>query len=72
MSKDIYKYIMVKDEELVKRNPVNSSDTGGSKTCGDCGQEIGEYHLMHCDMERCPVCKNQLFSCDCWTAYANK
>lgn len=33
--------------------------------CGDCGQESGEYHKEFCDIERCPICKNQFISCDC-------
>jgi ferredoxin len=34
------------------------------KHCGDCGCIEGELHEIGCDMERCPVCGNQLISCD--------
>ena len=35
--------------------------------CGDCGCEEGELHnfFPDCDMEKCPICKGQLLSCDC-------
>ena len=39
----------------------NSDD---DKTCGDCGVPMGEYHLANCDIERCPVCGGQFFSCE--------
>jgi len=33
--------------------------------CGDCGAKVGHYHHLGCDCERCPVCGEQLISCDC-------
>lgn len=33
--------------------------------CHDCGIINGNIHHSGCDMERCPVCKGQLISCDC-------
>ena len=35
--------------------------------CHDCGCVEGELHnyFPECDMERCPLCKGQLLSCDC-------
>lgn len=34
-------------------------------TCGDCGCHVGGLHHWGCDMETCPVCKQQLLSCEC-------
>ena len=33
--------------------------------CGDCGAQVGYFHHMGCDCERCPSCGGQLISCDC-------
>ena len=33
--------------------------------CGDCGATTGQLHLDNCDIERCPKCRGQLYSCDC-------
>jgi len=29
----------------------------------ECGREYGQYHLLGCDCEDCPICKGQLLSC---------
>ena len=47
-------------------------DTGDR--CHDCGAISGNIHHFGCDVERCPKCKNQLLSCECWdenTAFGN-
>jgi hypothetical protein len=33
--------------------------------CHDCRIKLGGIHHAHCDIERCPVCDEQLISCDC-------
>jgi len=33
--------------------------------CHDCNVTKGQYHLLGCDMEKCPNCKNQLITCGC-------
>ena len=33
--------------------------------CHDCGVLKGEFHVASCDVEECPVCGDQLISCDC-------
>jgi hypothetical protein len=43
----------------------NDNDHNPRASCGDCGVEEGEYHVLGCDCERCPFCSGQLISCDC-------
>jgi hypothetical protein len=33
--------------------------------CHDCRVLKGEFHVVGCDGEECPVCGSQLLSCDC-------
>lgn len=33
--------------------------------CPDCGVAIGGFHHLGCDIQRCPVCRQQLISCEC-------
>lgn len=33
--------------------------------CPDCQVVFGGYHHIECDLERCPVCRDQLSSCGC-------
>jgi hypothetical protein len=37
----------------------------GRARCGDCGVEPGGFHHLGCDLQRCPRCRRQLFSCGC-------
>ena len=37
--------------------------------CGDCNAKPGGYHHLGCAVERCPICGDQLISCDCWDGY---
>lgn len=34
-----------------------------NRICHDCNAKVGELHQLGCDMERCPSCLGQLFSC---------
>lgn len=36
-----------------------------NQRCHDCGIVNGKVHHFGCDMERCPMCRGQLFCCDC-------
>ena len=41
-------------------------DWGSDKNpCHDCKVVKGELHVPSCDVEECPVCHEQLLSCDC-------
>jgi hypothetical protein len=37
----------------------------GKIPCHDCRVLAGEFHVPSCDVEECPVCGEQLISCDC-------
>lgn len=52
-------------DTVYNRIPFGSvpHDTDYSATrCGDCSCMIGQYHHFGCDMERCPVCGQQMLS----------
>jgi hypothetical protein len=33
--------------------------------CFDCGVSAGGFHHLGCDMQRCPLCRRQMMTCDC-------
>jgi hypothetical protein len=35
------------------------------RRCPDCDCDVGEFHLLGCDVEVCPRCNGQAISCDC-------
>ena len=43
------------------RDPIEA----GSKPCRHCDAVRGQLHEPLCDYEQCPVCENQVMSCDC-------
>jgi hypothetical protein len=36
---------------------------------GDCGVALGGFHHPGCDLEECPRCVGQLFTCGCYLDY---
>lgn len=43
------------------RNPVEA----GRGPCRHCGAVKGQLHEPLCDYEQCPVCSDQVMSCEC-------
>src|SRR5262245_6379959 len=39
--------------------------TPGSGLCPCCSAERGQLHEPLCEREQCPVCRQQVMSCDC-------
>ena len=33
--------------------------------CHDCGVLKAQFHVLSCDVERCPVCGGQMITCEC-------
>ena len=60
--------IILKGKEYTRIIYGSESDDWGADdhACGDCGVLKGQYHAESCDIEECPCCHGQIFSCDCY------
>jgi hypothetical protein len=62
-------------EEMARvRYGAEEEDWGANeRACHDCAVIKGELHVPGCDVERCPACGGQIFSCDCeWQSSARR
>jgi hypothetical protein len=50
--------------EMIPFGAARGGRTGGGR-CGDCGVSRGGWHHLGCDLQRCPLCRGQMFTCGC-------
>jgi hypothetical protein len=58
--------VMIDGVELA-RQPYGGEFPGQTlkPRCHDCATELGDLHVPHCSVERCPACGEQAISCGC-------
>lgn len=54
-----------RDVPRIRYGDEQSDWKAASVPCHDCRVLIGEFHVPSCDVEECPVCHDQLISCEC-------
>ena len=66
-AQDVLTYMIGGKEYPRIRYGSEDDDWGAdSGPCHDCAVLKGQFHVgPMCDVERCPCCKGQVFSCDC-------
>jgi len=53
---------VMSDGTMVIRDIAHFDEPSGR--CHDCNIKHGGYHHHGCDVERCPICGQQLISCE--------
>ena len=51
--------------KIYKRIKFGENPHDKGEKCHDCGASKDHYHHFNCDAETCPVCGEQMLSCDC-------
>jgi hypothetical protein len=54
---------LVKTDNLYD-DPEDLHDLMTTGFCHDCSVPYGNTHHVGCDIERCPICRDQFISCD--------
>jgi len=62
----IYTYIK-NGNKVYQRSRKHFEEPSGR--CEDCGIKHGGVHHYGCDEETCPICGEQLISCDCFEGH---
>lgn len=51
--------------ERIKYGSETDDWNAANQPCHDCRVFGGEFHVPGCDVEECPVCHEQILTCDC-------
>jgi len=73
------KTIIISAGTIYNRIPYGSSQEWSESDlsyaehpCHDCGVVKGQYHTENCDKEKCPICGDQFFCCNCEKEYLDE